>query len=355
MSRRNRTVRAFAQRAGIEPDLALELLTKSAFSLDKPEALIPKNKTHIAEVALGLSSKPVVVRKKPKPVKPVQPPQPKPIAPIREPETEIIPKRSDGIPLVGKRMEMEYLNRMTVEKIHWHLVKDFSTTRDPIAPPGIKNESLLESALTRYVTSLGRDLKYPTLELATAALLHSLIHNHPFHNGNKRTALVSALTFLDLNGSCVNCTEVDLFKFVMNVGAHNLSDLMSDRYFNALDSSDKEVWAIARWIHSHIYRKMAASRIMKFHQLRRILQDYGCRFQTVNKGFINVYRDNHQTQIWYGGEGREVDLNIIQRIRRDLELDEAHGYDTAFFYNAEERLPAFILKYRITLSMLARE
>ena len=342
-------------RAGIELDLALDLLAKSGLEFIKVESLIPKNKTHIAEVALGLSSKPIAHRNKPKPQKPLSVSAPKPIVPAKEPVLEIISKRSDGIPIVGKRMEMEYLNRMTVEKIHWHLVKDFSTTRDPIAPAGIKNEGLLESAMTRYVTSLGRDMKYPTLELATAALLHSLIHNHPFHNGNKRTALVSALTFLDLNGACVKSSEDDLFSFIMKVGGHNLSEQMTDRYFSSLDVSDKEVWAIAKWIHSRIYRKMAASRIMKFHQFRRILQDYGCSFQTVNKGFINIYREERQTQIWYGGEGREVDLNIIQRIRKELELDEAHGYDTAFFYNAEERLPAFVIKYRKTLSMLARE
>jgi death-on-curing family protein len=41
---------------------------------------------------------------------------------------------------------------------------------------------------------------YPTTFNKTAALFHSLINNHPFHNGNKRVALVSAQVFLDQEG-----------------------------------------------------------------------------------------------------------------------------------------------------------
>ena len=44
----------------------------------------------------------------------------------------------------------------------------------------------------RPQTGLGTIDKYPTIEQKAAALLHSLIKNHAFHNGNKRTALVAA-------------------------------------------------------------------------------------------------------------------------------------------------------------------
>src|SRR5258708_1626270 len=71
--------------------------------------------------------------------------------------------------------------------IHNQLVRDFAESGDPIDPPGIRDRGeLLESALSRPQTSIGTTLKYPTIEMAAAALLHALVHNHPFHNGNKR-------------------------------------------------------------------------------------------------------------------------------------------------------------------------
>jgi death-on-curing family protein len=87
-----------------------------------------------------------------------------------------------------------------VEKIHWILVEDFRRSKDPIDPPGIKSRDLLESAIYRLRTSLGGQSKYPTVPMAAAALLHAIISNHAFHNGNKRTALVATLVFLDMNG-----------------------------------------------------------------------------------------------------------------------------------------------------------
>jgi hypothetical protein len=202
---------------------------------------------------------------------------------------------------------------------------------------------------------LGRDLKYPTLELGAAALLHSLVHNHPFHNGNKRTALVSCLVFLDVNGASIKCTEDELFKFMMDVGAHRIFTVSAEDSKDSVDYADQEVWAIAQWVHGRVYRKTVPSRYLKFRELRSILQKYGCELGAVSGGYINIQCGGRKTQVWYGGEGREVDISTIKKIRHDLHLDEQHGCDTAMFYNADGRLPHFITRYRKTLDLLARE
>jgi len=89
----------------------------------------------------------------------------------------------------GHKRELHWLKEDQVRAIHFELVRDFSSSPDPIVPPGVQSESLLASAVFRPKTALGETLKYPTIETSAAALLHSIIHNHPFHNGNKRTAL----------------------------------------------------------------------------------------------------------------------------------------------------------------------
>src|ERR1700741_1391270 len=83
--------------------------------------------------------------------------------------------------------------------LHYQLVDFFKKTEDPIDPAGPRDLNLLASAVGRPQTSLGHEEKYPTLLLKAAALFHSLVKNHAFHNGNKRTGLMATLTFLDRN------------------------------------------------------------------------------------------------------------------------------------------------------------
>jgi len=66
--------------------------------------------------------------------------------------------------------------------------------------PGIRDEALLESAVAApQATMMGEPLLSDPIELA-AAYLYYLCRNHPFVDGNKRTALATALVFLSENG-----------------------------------------------------------------------------------------------------------------------------------------------------------
>jgi len=356
MARKRRTVAYLAEVACLSSQAALELLTeKIGFKFTSDKAVIPKNRIRETQVILGISSKNILNRKD-KNIEEIEQPQDN----TKPPEIvnkEKIRKRASKVkrklPIIGHVRDIEYLNWETVEKIHYVLVRDFQRSRDPISPPGVKSKTLLYSAMTRCKTSLGDALKYPTLELAAAALMHSLIHNHPFHNGNKRTALVSILVFFDLNGYCIKCSQEDIFEFIMKIGDHKLN---CEDYGELTTRNDAEVWCIAQWIHSRIYQKMVPSRILKFHQLFDILEQYDCVISNSKQGgFIDIARGNARVRYSYGGEGREVDINLIRKIRKDLELDEEHGYDPALFYNAEQRLPEFINHYRKTLDLLAKE
>lgn len=83
-----------------------------------------------------------------------------------------------------------------VLKLHLELVDLFAKEADPIVPAGARDMGLLASACSRPQTALGTTDKYLGIERKAAALFHSLVKNHPFHNGNKRTALVTLIAFL---------------------------------------------------------------------------------------------------------------------------------------------------------------
>ncbi len=64
----------------------------------------------------------------------------------------------------------------------------------------VRDMALLEAAAARPMqTAFGQDA-YPTAQEKAAALLHSIARNHPFADGNKRTATIAALFMLAVNG-----------------------------------------------------------------------------------------------------------------------------------------------------------
>ena len=68
---------------------------------------------------------------------------------------------------------------------------------------GIRDQGLLESAVAMPQASFGGEYLHTDLFHMAAAYAFHLAENQPFLDGNKRTALMSALVFLDLNGYVV--------------------------------------------------------------------------------------------------------------------------------------------------------
>ncbi|HUP49100.1 MAG TPA: type II toxin-antitoxin system death-on-curing family toxin [Thermoanaerobaculia bacterium] len=92
---------------------------------------------------------------------------------------------------------------------------------------GIRDIGLLQSAVgTVGATFAGTFLHTTLFEMAAAYLFH-ICRNHPFVDGNKRTALACALAFLHLNGVTVEAEPDDLYELVMRVasGAAGKSDV----------------------------------------------------------------------------------------------------------------------------------
>ena len=95
---------------------------------------------------------------------------------------------------------LQTLTTEDVLLIHEALAADFAAADDPIAPAGVRDMGLLESAIGRQFAGSVTSLKYPAPIENAATVMYGICSNHPFHNGNKRTALVSLLSHLDKNG-----------------------------------------------------------------------------------------------------------------------------------------------------------
>ena len=82
--------------------------------------------------------------------------------------------------------------------------------------PGIRDRGALESALARPQTGYHGDV----IEQA-AALLESLSQNHPFVDGNKRTAIAVSAAFLRMNGFRLEFDDLEAFRFLIRLYEQN--------------------------------------------------------------------------------------------------------------------------------------
>ena len=85
--------------------------------------------------------------------------------------------------------------------------------------PGLRDLGLLQSALAMPETTFGGEFLHGTVFEMAAAYLFHLARNHPFVDGNKRTALMSALVFLGLNGQRLDAESGALYELVDGVAA----------------------------------------------------------------------------------------------------------------------------------------
>lgn len=86
-----------------------------------------------------------------------------------------------------------------------------------VGPSQLADFGLLESAVLRpQQTVAGRDA-YPDLHSKAAALMHSLIRNHPFVDGNKRTAVLTVDIFYAMNGFDLEAGQGEMVALALDI------------------------------------------------------------------------------------------------------------------------------------------
>lgn len=96
---------------------------------------------------------------------------------------------------------------------------------------GLRDFGLLDSAVMRAQATFGGVDLYETIFTKAAALVHSLLMNHQFVDGNKRTAMFSLMTFIELNGYMFIAKQKDVVEYALYI-----------------ENSQPEIEKIAKWI-----------------------------------------------------------------------------------------------------------
>lgn len=90
---------------------------------------------------------------------------------------------------------------------------------------GVRDKNLLASAVnTPFQTFMGSDL-YISLYDKAAQLCYGIANNHPFTDGNKRTALHSMYVYLIINGFDITASQQEVENLIINVAAGNMTNV----------------------------------------------------------------------------------------------------------------------------------
>lgn len=115
--------------------------------------------------------------------------------------------------------EPRWVPRIVVDSIHVDQLREHGGLA------GVRDENALEAALARARQQWSYE---PTSDLASlgAAYSFDLARAHPFSDGNKRTAFLTMMTFLGLNGKELSATEVDVVQMMVALADGAVTEAM---------------------------------------------------------------------------------------------------------------------------------
>jgi death-on-curing protein len=350
--RRSVSVNRLAKSAGVDPESVVLALIDRGIEIDDPDENV-EGVTWKATRAIikELKGGPVRVRAKKSATKQV----------VLDPEPR-------SAALAGT------LSVEDVLFIHDRLCADFAETQDPIDPPGVRSENLLESAVNRQHSGYEELMKYHDPILNAATLLYGICNDHPFHNGNKRTALVAALAHLDRNHLILGATkQTEVFHLMLAVAKHSVltNPIKVGRDTKNVPrrgSPDEEVGAIADWFRPRVEAITRGESQITYRELRQILTNFGFSLSQLKNQKMAVVgaietrrmlfiattrrRTTLMTVRW-PGDGKTVPIGQIKHIRQTLKLCEEDGVTRDSFYAKGDRIDRFINEYRLVLRKLA--
>lgn len=248
---------------------------------------------------------------------------------------------------------------------------------EPISPSGIKNNNMLESAVYRQQTGIDNYYKYDTIFKNCASLAFGIIKNHAFHNGNKRTGLLSIIKHLHANGYVLNpnLKNGELYELIVSIARDDLPE-HANKYnseYKNLKNSNKEIDElieyIAYWIKKHSMPKsLYIGQFLKINTLKNILKNKNILYSEEGKHIILTeiqakkifrfltYEEKVVKRKKYliGKRKEKIKKSILDKIRKDFNLTRSDGVDNVAFYDDKNIIDEEIKKYKSIIYRLSK-
>lgn len=127
-------------------------------------------------------------------------------------------------------MTTKYISLEEILRLHFQVIEDYGGSH------GVRDENRLESVADAPKQIVFGEEQYPSLSKKAAVYLRNIIGDHPFSDGNKRTAVTVCGIFLARNGRRLTASASELEDFAIRVTTDHLK---IDEIASWLDSHSK--------------------------------------------------------------------------------------------------------------------
>lgn len=255
-----------------------------------------------------------------------------------------------------------------VLRAHFLIVDYFYSEGYGIGGIGPRDPNLLHSAVYRQFTGFDGKEKWETSYERCATLIFGLVKDHPFHDANKRTALLVLLYFLSEIGRSPTVGQRELEDFIVNIAEDNLRQY---RRLKAIESKsdDPEIYFIADYLRRNSRLLDKRNYTITYRELDHCLRGFGFCLDNPHKNFIDICRIETKrgllglgkvktklvkvSQIGFPGWKRQVGKGAMTSVRKDTKLVPDKGIDSASFYRGTDTLYSLIAQYTGPLERLA--
>lgn len=264
---------------------------------------------------------------------------------------------------------------------HFLIVDYFAEKKYGIGGVGPRSVDLLHSALSRQFTGYAGTRKWKGLYEIASTLLFGLIMNHPFHDANKRTALLATLSLLHRKKQIIELPQKRLDALVIAIAENTLESYFEKdaRHHERLQSlteqkvGDATVYVVADFLKRNTRYRDDSARTVTYGELNRALKRHGFELRDPNGNYINVVRiqpakkggflgigakperEIFLAQIGFPGWKDQVRKSALKTVREATGLTAQNGCDTQVLFEDAEPLSSLISEYAEPLKRLANK
>lgn len=248
---------------------------------------------------------------------------------------------------------------------HYLIADTFSRDGEPLALIGPKSNHLLLSALGRQITGFGSILKWSTEFEKCASLYFGLIKNHPFHDGNKRTAFLIALFYLYKIRRVLNVKAKEYERLAERTAANELEKYT---YFSKFQKkADPEILFIADFFKKNTREVNSRLYFITYNELNRNLHPHGFYLDNPSGNSIDIMKTEEEyrgilrrprkwprrvTTIGFPRWTAQVSTKDMRKVLRETKLTMENFVDSEVFFKGAESMQDLIYQFHGPLKRL---
>lgn len=257
---------------------------------------------------------------------------------------------------------------LDVLRAHFLIADFFFGKESGMGGIGPRDLNLLHSAVYRQFAGFGNEMKWKDPYQQYATLIFGIVTDHPFHDANKRTGLLTYLYALHKLKRLPTNRQTDLEDFMVEIAERSL-DKYRRRQDLAKRSDDADVLFIADYLKRNSRKRDDGHYSITYHELDRRLNDFGFSLANAKGNFIDVCRKQTRrefvlfgpkkerftkvAQIGFPGWKSQVGKGAIQTVRKSTRLRNEDGVDSAVFFRGADPMNSLISQYEQPLYRLA--